>query len=158
MVLIYAVFLLFFSWLTAFRYRKEFKRNSLVNEVSKKEIKMLWVIAIIVFIISLLLSGMQSYDFISSIFQSDVEKWIDIPTNLEQYSIIGDIGLSILKILWIPAKMTKYILQVVFSTLSVFVFYCFNGVKKFKKIPKHIRNIVYFVCLFDFIYIIFAIF
>lgn len=156
MILVYAIFMLFYSWFVAIKYYKMNKKGLLIESFPKEN--KLFLIIGVVFIFMLLLTGYQSYDFFSSILSSDIGSMVDVPIELEEYVIFANIGLSIIKILWIPAKITKYILQVVFGTLSVFVFYSHNCLKKLIKLPKYLRNILYSLCVLDVVYILVAIF
>lgn len=158
MIFLYSVFILFYSWNTAIKYYKSNKKGLLVNQLSKKEEQDLFFIVFLVFLGMLFLTGYQSYDFFTSIFSSDIESIVDIPMEFEEYAVFGNIGLSLLKIFWIPAKITKYILQVLFGTLSVFVFYSNHCLKKLIKFPKYLRNILYSLCVLDVVYILVAIF
>ena len=100
----------------------------------------------------------QSFDFFNSIFNANIEEIIEIPNFLDEYILYGNIGLSILKIIWIPTKITKFILQVVFGTLSVFVFFIHYCLRKNKKIPKYLRNVLYVLSVLNIAYLLVAIF
>lgn len=154
MILFYSIFMLFYSWNTAIKYYKANKKGILTNNLLKKEEQDLFFIVFLVFLGLLFLTGYQSYDFFVSIFNSDIESIVDVPIELEQYTIFANLGLSALKVIWIPAKITKYVLQIVFGTLSVFVFYSNWCLKKLKKLPNYLRNILYILCVLNVLFIL----
>lgn len=158
MLLVYAIFMLFYSWFVIMKYRKMNKNGSLINELTQDEQKKLFLIVFIVFLLLLLFTGYQSFDFFISIFNSDIELFIDLPVYLEEYAIFANIGLSVLKVIWIPMKITKYILQIIFGTLSIFIFYCRYCLKEAKKLPNYLRNILYVLSFINIVYILVAIF
>lgn len=158
MILVYAIFMLFYSLFMIIKHYKMQKRNLLINEVTKEEEKKLYMVMFIVLGFLILLTGYQSFDFFNSIFNSNIEELIEIPTFLEEYILYGNIGLSILKIIWIPTKITKYVLQVIFGTLSVFVFFIHYCLRNNKKLPKYLRNILYVLSILNIVYIFVALF
>lgn len=156
MLFIYAIFMLFYSWCVAIKYYRMNKKGLLVNSLPKNN--KLFVILGFVFILLLLLTGYQSFEFFHSIFNSNIEDIIELPIYLSEYAVFGNIGLSLLKILWIPTKIVKYILQIVMGTLSVFVFYSHNCLENNIKLPIYLRNILYSLCVLDIVYIIVSLF
>lgn len=158
MILVYAIFMLFYSLFMIVKLYKMQKKDLLVNEVTKEEEKKLYVIMFIVLTFLIILTGYQSFDFFNSIFNANIEEIIEIPNFLDEYILYGNIGLSILKIIWIPTKITKFILQVVFGTLSVFVFFIHYCLRKNKKIPKYLRNVLYVLSVLNIAYLLVAIF
>ncbi len=158
MVLVYAIFMLFYSLFVIIKQHKMQKKDLLVNEVTKEEEKNLYVIMFIVLGFLIVLTGYQSFDFFNSIFNSNIEEMIEIPYFLEEYIFYGNIGLSILKIIWIPTKITKFVLQVVFGTLSVFVFFINYCLRSNKRVPKYLRNILYILSILNIVYIFVALF
>ena len=158
MILVYAIFMLFYSLFMIVKLYKMQKKDLLVNEVTKEEEKKLYVIMFIVLGLLIIFTGYQSFDFFNSIFNSNIEEIIEVPKFLEEYILYGNIGLSILKIIWIPTKITKFILQVVFGTLSVFVFFIHYCLRKSKKIPKYLRNVLYVLSVLNIAYLLVAIF
>lgn len=158
MLFIYALLMLFYSWFVAIKYYKSNKKGILVNEYKSEYTKKLLIILSAVFLLLLFWNSYQCSDFIISIFNSDIESLIDLPMEIEKYSIYGDIGLSVLKILWLPSKLLKYLLRVVFGVCSIFVYFSHFCVKNLVNIPKWLRNILYSLCFLDIIYILVAIF
>ena len=71
MILVYAIFMLFYSLFIIVKLYKMQKKDLLVTEVTKEEEKKLYVIMFIVLTLLIILTGYQSFDFFNSIFNAD---------------------------------------------------------------------------------------
>lgn len=165
MILVYSVFMLFFSWITAIQYIKKNKKKELVYEFTVDNKKKLTIWCIVVFFVMFFISGIQCYNYLTSIVGSDLsaivnglENYVDFAEYKDETISILNGGFTALKIYFIPAKILKYVLQVVFGTLSVIVFYVKSCLKRAIKIPNGLRNTLFLLCGLDVVYILVAIF
>lgn len=165
MILVYSIFMLFFSWVTAIQYIKKSKKNELINEFTVENKNRLIIWCFVIFNVMLIISTIQCYSYLSSIFGTDMsgivdglQNYVDLSEYRNESLMILNGGIVAFKVYMIPAKILKYILQVVFGTLSVIVFYVKNCLKKLIKIPKSLRNILFLLCGLDIVYILVAIF
>lgn len=157
--------MLFFSWVTAIQYIKKSKKNELINEFTVENKNRLIIWCFVIFNVMLIISTIQCYSYLSSIFGTDMsgivdglQNYVDLSEYRNESLMILNGGIVAFKVYMIPAKILKYILQVVFGTLSVIVFYVKNCLKKLIKIPKSLRNILFLLCGLDIVYILVAIF
>ena len=141
--------MLFFSWVTAIQYIKKSKKNELINEFTVENKNRLIIWCFVIFNVMLIISTIQCYSYLSSIFGTDMsgivdglQNYVDLSEYRNESLMILNGGIVAFKVYMIPAKILKYILQVVFGTLSVIVFYVKNCLKKLIKIPKSLRNIL----------------